>query len=399
MPEVVGVRFHGIGKAYDFELRGLDVETGDMVVVETNKGLQLGFCADNGKFREERHVFGNLLPVLRIANEVDVANYEANAQDEKEAFRICRSKIEEFKLGMSLVDAEYTLDRQKLLFYFTADDRVDFRQIVRDLAAIFRCRIELRQIGVRDEAMMSGGVGICGREFCCSSWLTDFVPVSVRMAKTQSLSMNPTKISGSCGRLMCCLKYEQDQYVETKRIAPRIGAVVRTPRGEATVLDVNLLTEAVTIRLLGDESDDIYRYQLDELDYNRPARKQQAVLAKPLEEALAGVTAGSSAEDQKESCGCGSSAEGSCPKKTQSLSNDDESSVVATSLPAPRPAKADTLPEREHSLSEPLEAIIEEAKPEAIPEARTKRRSRRIGKPAKPGFIPHMIMPEDLPEA
>lgn len=365
MPEVVGVRFHGVGKAYDFELRGLSVEPGDMVVVETKKGLQLGFCADSGKYREERHLFGHLLPILRIASDEDVARYEANTEDEREAFRVCRTKIEEFGLDMNLVDAEYTLDRQKLLFYFTADDRVDFRHIVRELAAIFRCRIELRQIGVRDEAMMSGGVGICGREFCCSSWLDTFVPVSVRMAKTQSLSMNPTKISGSCGRLMCCLKYEQDQYVETKRIAPRTGSIVVTPRGRASVLDVNLLTEAVTVRLEGDESDDLYRYQIDELDYNKPSRKKQ-----PGVQPREGVQARSErgGEETASSC-CSSGCKSGCKPEAKSLSDDDETTVVATSLPTPKSAPS-------------------EAKP---------RKQRRIGRPAKPGFIPHMIKPEDLP--
>lgn len=381
MPEVVGVRFHGMGKSYDFAKNGFEVGTGDAVVVETSKGLQLGICADNGKFREGKQLFGTLLPILRIANENDLAQYEQNNEDEREAFLICRDKIAEFGLEMSLVDTEYTLDRQKLLFYFTADDRVDFRSFVRELAGIFRCRIELRQIGVRDEAMMSGGMGICGRELCCASWLNEFIPVSVKMAKTQSLSMNPTKISGNCGRLMCCLKYEQDHYVETKRISPKSGSTVTTPRGRALVLDVNYLTEAVTVRMEGDESDDIYRYQIDELDYSRPARKkiQQVKQVSPFDEVLElepledlvdtavdglGATIG---DTEKGSC-CGSSGGGCCSSKKAepNLSEDDESFVVGGHPGMPKDVEVKAKPQR-----------------------------RRLGRPAEPGFIPHMLSADE----
>ncbi len=350
MPEVVGVRFHGIGKAYDFSLDGLRVQAGDAVVVETNKGVQLGFCSDQGKFRDPAHVFGELRPVLRLADDKDLAQYEQNREDDKEAFRICRDKIEEFGLEMNLVEAEYTLDRQRLLFYFTADDRVDFRSFVRELASIFRCRIELRQIGVRDEAKMSGGVGICGREFCCAGWLDDFVPVSVRMAKTQNLSMNPTKISGSCGRLMCCLKFEQEQYVDARREAPRQGSTVSSPRGRATVVDVNLLTEAVTVRLDGDDEEDFYLYQFDELDYARPKKKQAPV------------------QEEQSACKKKSCADG-CSKQSKNLSDDDETVMVAG-----HPGVGE-----KKEKSRPFE-----------------RKTRRVGKPAKAGFIPHMISPEDL---
>lgn len=369
MPEVVGVRFHGVGKAYDFDLNGYTVRTGDAVVVETSKGLQVGFCADQGKMREERHLFGRLLPILRIAYEEDLAQYELNRQDEAEAFRICRDKIDDFKLDMNLVDAEYTLDRQRLLFYFTADERVDFRNIVRELASIFRCRIELRQIGVRDEAKMSGGVGICGREFCCSSWLNEFVPVSVKMAKTQSLSMNPTKISGCCGRLMCCLKYEQDQYTETKRIAPRYGSTVLTPRGEGTVLNVNLLTEAVTVSF-EDETDDVFQYQIDELEYKGPSRRPLNSSCGNAPRSAMTVKDGSgdnSAEllnPSPAAGGCASGCGASCGKSKLTLSDDDESRVVAVGGREQQ--------DRDNTKSK-----------------------KRIGKPAKAGFIPHMVSPED----
>lgn len=420
MPEVVGVRFHGMGKSYDFAKNGFEVGTGDAVVVETSKGLQLGICADHGKFRRDDQLFGTLLPILRIANDDDLAQYEQNNVDEGEAFRICRDKIVEFGLEMSLVDTEYTLDRQKLLFYFTADDRVDFRSFVRELASIFRCRIELRQIGVRDEAMMSGGLGICGRELCCASWLNEFIPVSVKMAKTQSLSMNPTKISGSCGRLMCCLKFEQDHYLDTKRVAPKTGAVVTSPRGDANVVDVNYLTEAVTVRLEGDDSDDLYRYQIDELEYNRPARKKipQVKQQSAFDELPAAETKSPSA------CGCNKAEDGGCCKTKKvlpNLSEDDESYVVGghPGMPSSQSTESPTgqltespsgllteSPTRGAAVLSVCEAVgvsndgqtTAENKELTQSSRGPKPKRRRLGRPAEPGFIPHMISPSDLEE-
>jgi cell fate regulator YaaT (PSP1 superfamily) len=256
MPKVVGVRFHGAGKAYHFDPAGYDVQPGDAVIVETSQGIELGIVADRITDLPEEQLAAELKPLVRVANHEDIAHYEANCAKEREAFRVAADKIASRGLDMRLVSAEYTFDNRKIVFYFTADGRVDFRELVKDLAAIFRTRIELRQIGVRDEARMIGGLGICGRELCCCSFLTDFVPVSIKMAKEQSLSMNPAKISGACGRLMCCLKYEQDAYEDAHSRMPRPGHQVKTPEGLGTVEAINLLKETVTVRLdRGGEAD------------------------------------------------------------------------------------------------------------------------------------------------
>ncbi|MGI6546382.1 MAG: PSP1 domain-containing protein [Fastidiosipilaceae bacterium] len=247
MYKVTGVRFHGVGKAYDFETADLPVRKGDAVIVETVQGLELGFAADEGKTLAEDQIRGTLKPLIRIATDADLERYKQNLLLEKEAFKICAEKILEHELEMNLVSVEYTFDGKKIVFYFTADGRVDFRELVKDLARIFRMRIELRQIGVRDEARMIGGVGICGREFCCSSFLTDFIPVSIRMAKEQGLSMNPAKISGCCGRLMCCLKYEQDAYKKARKGMPKMGASIDTPAGRAKVIGMDVLREKLTV--------------------------------------------------------------------------------------------------------------------------------------------------------
>lgn len=249
MAEVIGVRFKSVGKVYYFDPAGLAFQKGDQVIVETSRGVECGEVALPNREVRPEEIVSPLKPVIRMANEQDLRTVDKNRQKEREAFRICQQKIEKHKLVMKLVDVEYTFDNNKILFYFTADGRVDFRELVKDLASIFRTRIELRQIGVRDESKMLGGLGVCGRPFCCSTFLGEFQPVSIKMAKEQGLSLNPTKISGTCGRLMCCLKYEQDVYEELLKLTPKVGALVKTPEGRGIVSDVNLLTGALSVRL------------------------------------------------------------------------------------------------------------------------------------------------------
>lgn len=249
MAEVIGVRFKNVGKVYYFDPVGLQVELGGKVIVETSRGVECGTVVLKNREVRPEEIVSPLKPVMRIATEQDMKVVAKNRQKEREAFQICQQKIEKHKLVMKLVDVEYTFDNNKILFYFTADGRVDFRELVKDLASIFRTRIELRQIGVRDESKMLGGLGMCGRPFCCSTFLGEFQPVSIKMAKEQGLSLNPTKISGTCGRLMCCLKYEQDVYEELLKLTPKVGALVKTPEGRGVVVDTNLLTGALTIRL------------------------------------------------------------------------------------------------------------------------------------------------------
>ena len=249
MKKVIGVRFKKAGKIYYFAPGDLDVHEGDYVIVETSRGLECGEVAQGLHEIIDAKAVKALKNVVRIADDVDIRRMKKNKEEEKRAFAICEERIAHHKLEMKLVDVECTLDRSKILFYFTADGRVDFRELVKDLAGVFRTRIELRQIGVRDESKMIGGFGICGRPFCCSSFLGDFQPVSIKMAKEQGLSLNPTKISGTCGRLMCCLKYEQEAYEHLLRHTPKIGAIVETREGRGTVLDNNLLTGMLTIRL------------------------------------------------------------------------------------------------------------------------------------------------------
>ncbi len=249
MPNVIGVRFHGAGKSYHFDPGELSLQKGDAVIVETKQGIELGIVADEAREIAADKLHAPLKTVLRIADLDDLDRFAENSQREKEAFQTCLEKIEKRGLDMRLVDVEYAFDRKKVIFYFTADGRVDFRELVKDLAAVYHARIELRQIGVRDEARMICGLGICGRELCCCSYLTDFVPVSIKMAKTQSLSMNPAKISGTCGRLMCCLKYEHDAYEDAQRRLPRQGTLVMTEEGPGCIINVNLLKETATVRL------------------------------------------------------------------------------------------------------------------------------------------------------
>ena len=247
MSMVVGIRFQENGKIYDFDPGELTLLPGELVVVETARGVECGIVARaNRTTTEERD---DRKPVLRRATAEDRRRHEENAQKAREAMRICQERIEAHNLEMKLVDAEYAFDNSKITFNFTADGRVDFRNLVKDLAATLHTRIELHQIGVRDEAKKLGGIGICGQPFCCSRFLRDFQPVSIKMAKEQGLSLNPTKISGSCGRLMCCLKYEQDVYEELIKISPKVGAVVMTPEGRGVVTESNILTGKVKVRL------------------------------------------------------------------------------------------------------------------------------------------------------
>ncbi len=249
MCNVVGVRFKEVGKIYFFDPGEDTYKTGEMVIVETARGVECGEIASGNKQVAEEEIVRPLKSIIRRATEADLKKLEKNKELEERAFSIAEKKIAEHKLEMKLVNVEYTFDGSKVLFYFTADGRVDFRALVKDLASVFRTRIELRQIGVRDEAKMLGGLGVCGKEFCCSKFLGEFQPVSIKMAKEQGLSLSPVKISGTCGRLMCCLKYEQEAYTDLLRNTPKYGAIVKTPQGKGTVVEVSLLTGTLKVKM------------------------------------------------------------------------------------------------------------------------------------------------------
>ena len=269
MQLVVGVRFKKAGKIYYFGPNDLDLKVDDHVIVETARGIEYGDVVVAPKMVPDEEIVSPLKPVIRKANEEDEAQVAYNKQKEQEAFRVGEEKISAHKLPMNLVDVEYTFDNSKLIFYFTADGRIDFRELVKDLAAVFKTRIELRQIGVRDEAKMMGGLGPCGRTLCCSTFMGDFHPVSIKMAKEQNLSLNPSKISGLCGRLMCCLKYEQDYYESVKEIMPKTGKEILTPEGPAVVLETNYLTQMVKVKLISEDGNvDIKEFPAKELQYD-----------------------------------------------------------------------------------------------------------------------------------
>ncbi len=249
MTEVVGIRFKEVGKIYCFDPKGETLTPGQYVIVETARGVECGQVATGNEMVEEDKIVAPLKPIVRLATDDDIKKVAENRQKEKSAFTICEEKIAKHGLEMKLTDVEYTFDGSKILFYFTADGRVDFRELVKDLAAVFKTRIELRQIGVRDEAKMLGGIGICGRPFCCNAYMGEFQPVSIKMAKEQGLSLNPTKISGACGRLMCCLKYEQEAYEHLAKITPKAGALVETKDGRGIVTESNLISGVVKVRL------------------------------------------------------------------------------------------------------------------------------------------------------
>jgi cell fate regulator YaaT (PSP1 superfamily) len=265
MVNVIGVRFKKAGKVYYFEPGDIEILRESNVIVETARGVEFGEVVFGGRQVEETEIVAPLKKVIRVATEDDIKHDEENKAKEKEAFDICLKKIEEHKLDMKLIDTEYTFDNNKVLFYFTADGRVDFRELVKDLASVFKTRIELRQIGVRDESKMMGGLGVCGRVLCCKSFLSEFQPVSIKMAKEQGLSLNPTKISGTCGRLMCCLKYEQEAYEDLLEKSPNPGALVDTPDGQGTVIMTCLLKEQVRVRLDKENDTDLKTYSVNEI--------------------------------------------------------------------------------------------------------------------------------------
>lgn len=276
MVKVVGVRFRNAGKIYYFEPGKLDIHAGMHVIVETARGVEMGTVMTEPKGVSEEDVIQPLKPVIRIATEADEKTVAKNREKEKDAFRICLEKIAKHKLDMKLVEAEYTFDNNKLLFYFTADGRIDFRELVKDLASVFKTRIELRQIGVRDETKIVGGIGICGRPLCCASYLSEFIPVSIKMAKEQNLSLNPTKISGVCGRLMCCLKYEEDTYEELNGRLPNIGDYVTTDDGlKGEVHSVSILRQLVKVIVtVNNDEKEIREYKVDQLKF-RPKKRRE----------------------------------------------------------------------------------------------------------------------------
>ncbi|MGN1401128.1 MAG: stage 0 sporulation family protein [Bacillus sp. (in: firmicutes)] len=263
MYDVVGVRFKKAGKIYYFDPGELEIPNEEFVIVETARGVEFGKVVISRKQVEENDVVLPLKKVLRIANVKDHLIVEENKKAARDAYTVCSQKVEDHKLDMKLIDVEYTFDRNKIIFYFTADGRIDFRELVKDLASVFRTRIELRQIGVRDEAKMLGGIGPCGRMLCCSTYLGDFEPVSIKMAKDQNLSLNPTKISGLCGRLMCCLKYENDEYESAKEQLPDLGEKVKTPNGTGKVVGLNILERVIQVELA--EQGRVLEFTLEEI--------------------------------------------------------------------------------------------------------------------------------------
>jgi len=280
MVTVVGIRFKKAGKIYYFDPHTIEIKKSDFVIVETIRGVEFGEVVVGPKEVSEEDIVAPLKKVIRVATEDDKIRNQENKEKEKDAFDICLDKVTKHNLDMKLTDVEYTFDNNKIIFYFTADGRVDFRELVKDLAAIFKTRIELRQIGVRDESKMLGGIGPCGRPLCCSTWLGDFEPVSIKMAKEQNLSLNPLKISGICSRLFCCLKYEHDMYQQIIEKLPGIGSTVLTPNGEGIVEETNVLLEHVKVKVRNadDNSEELKIFKLNEikkLKEGQPSLKEQ----------------------------------------------------------------------------------------------------------------------------
>ena len=299
MTKIVGIRFRTAGKIYYFDPLDFELETAMHVIVETARGIEMGTVLIPPKEVEDDKVIQPLKPVIRVATDEDEKNVERNREREKEAFKICKEKIIRHGLEMKLVDAEYTFDNNKLLFYFTADGRIDFRELVKDLAAVFRTRIELRQIGVRDETKMMGGLGICGRELCCKSYLSDFVPVSIKMAKEQNLSLNPTKISGVCGRLMCCLKNEQETYEYLNSRMPNVGDIVVSNDGtRGEVKSLNVLRQYVKVLVENGDEKEMREFAVDDLKFTPGRRKDVKVTAEELKE-LEGLEDNDEAVEEK----------------------------------------------------------------------------------------------------
>ena len=265
MNKVIGVRFKRPGKVYFFDAGNINVKAKDKVIVETAMGQEMGEVVINNKNLTNNKIKASLKPIIRVATEKDLKHFTENKEKEKEAFKICEEKIKKHKLGMHLVDASYTFDNAKLLFYFTADNRIDFRELVKDLASIFKTRIELRQIGVRDQVRRIGGNGVCGMELCCCTFLNNFDTVSIKMAKEQNIALNPAKISGNCGRLMCCLRYEQEAYEEKLKKLPKVGAIVKTEDGEGTVDSIEILKGIVRVKIKDGEDTFYKKYPASEI--------------------------------------------------------------------------------------------------------------------------------------
>ncbi len=282
MTKVIGVRFRTAGKIYFFDPKNFEIKRGDNVIVETARGIEFGTVVSGAKEVEDEKVVQPLKPVIRVANERDREQAANNREKEKEAYQICLEKIKKHSLDMKLIDAEYTFDNNKVLFYFTADGRIDFRELVKDLASVFKTRIELRQIGVRDETKIMGGIGICGRPLCCHSYLSDFIPVSIKMAKEQNLSLNPTKITRVRGRLMCCLKNEEETHEELNRRLPNIGDYVTTEDGfKGEVQSVNVLSQLVKVVIEVNDEREIREYEVGKLNFKRKhGRKNKVDLSK-----------------------------------------------------------------------------------------------------------------------
>ncbi|WP_312445370.1 PSP1 domain-containing protein [Lacrimispora sp.] len=277
MIKVIGVRFRNAGKIYYFDPMSLEVRTGDHVIVETARGVEYGYVVLGCREVEDEKVVQPLKPVIRMATKADDEVEKRNHEKEKEAFKICKEKIRKHGLQMKLIDAEYTFDNNKVLFYFTADGRIDFRELVKDLASVFKTRIELRQVGVRDETKIVGGIGICGRTLCCHSYLSEFIPVSIKMAKEQNLSLNPTKISGVCGRLMCCLKNEEETYEELNSKLPIVGDYVTTDDGlKGEVHSVSVLRQLVKVVVNIKDEKEIREYRVDQLKFKPRRRRDKA---------------------------------------------------------------------------------------------------------------------------
>ena len=288
MINVIGVRFRPAGKVYFFDPAGMDIKTGDHVIVETARGIEFGHVVLGSRTVDEEKVVQPLKPVIRMATAADEETERRNKEKEKDAFGICLEKIKKHNLQMKLIDAEYTFDNNKVLFYFTADGRIDFRELVKDLAAVFKTRIELRQIGVRDETKIMGGIGICGRPLCCHTYLSEFIPVSIKMAKEQNLSLNPTKISGVCGRLMCCLKNEQETYEYLNKKLPNVGDTVTTPEGiRGEVTSVNVLRQLVKVVVDVNDEKEIQEFKVEELKFRpRHGKKEKVKLSREEMKAL-----------------------------------------------------------------------------------------------------------------
>ena len=285
MKRIIGVRFRSAGKIYFFDPLNFEVKRNDHVIVETARGIEYGTVVGDIREVDDSEVTQPLKHVLRVATKKDDEQEQKNKEKEKDAFKICLEKIHARGLEMKLIDAEYTFDNNKILFYFTADGRIDFRELVKDLAGVFRTRIELRQIGVRDETKIRGGIGVCGRPVCCNTYLSDFIPVSIKMAKEQNLSLNPTKISGVCGRLMCCLKHEEETYEDLNRRLPGVGDYVTTPDGlKGEVQSVNVLRQLVKVIVDVDGDKEIQEYKAEDIKFKRRHRKEKQLTKEEMKE-------------------------------------------------------------------------------------------------------------------